>query len=187
MRFFNVAKIGVLSLCILLALPMLTGCANELLKNNDMISIDENWMAVMRNEDNFVYEIDMSVYVQKPLHSSTLSIVQEITIVDQQKIDNIITIIAESDAEYEALENSIDDYMADLNDRMETEVISISFFDIGLQRILRLCIYEDGYATVHKPAINDEGNEVWRHTFNLYFSENTYQMLKSVYDTEKIV
>ena len=185
MRKLNAARIGALLLCILLTLPMLTGCANELLEHDEMLLNEEEWIAVMKNENNFVYEIEMYVYVQKPLHSSTLSVVQEATIVDQQKIDNIITIIAESDAEYEALENSIDDFMADVNDRTEMEAISISFVDIGLQHILRLCIYEDGYATVHKPAINDEGNEVWKQTFNLYFSDNTYQMLKSVYDTEK--
>ena len=62
MRKLNVAKIGVLLLCILLALPMLTGCANELREQKDeeenkqeqLEQIKRKWNEVIHNETNDV-------------------------------------------------------------------------------------------------------------------------------------
>ena len=57
MRKLNAARIGVLLLCILLTLPMLTGCANELLEQEQneqelLEQIEDKWEAIIKNEND---------------------------------------------------------------------------------------------------------------------------------------
>ena len=70
MRIFNVAKTGMLLLCILLTLPMLIGCANELLENQELVQIAQEWESVIQNENCDIAKIRItSLVVQSPYSS----------------------------------------------------------------------------------------------------------------------
>ena len=195
MRIFNVAKIGVLLLCILLTLPMLTGCANELLEQKDdavikqeqLEQVEDKWDAVIENKDDYVAKIEISVYITQSMTSSTGMITQDITIDDSNIIDSLLSVLAMPEIEYEPFPSDVeqlDQYIDYVNSRAGKETVAISFFDKDGQKILRLLVYEDYLGSMYKPSINPSGYEVWEGVYYLTFSEQIFDLLKSIYDNE---
>lgn len=191
MRIFNVAKIGVLLLCILLTLPMLTGCANEEKKESPekQSVMEDEWRALISSEQSCVSKIEIGAYVAQPIHSSTAVIVQDIEVNDADHIHMMFDILEQRDVNFYDHAEYIEDYAAYLNSKAGMEVIRISFFDTENQGIIRVKVYADNTGEIYKIALNPVGEETWRLVYVAEFEQPIFDSVQSynnfVNDTEK--
>ncbi len=188
MRKLNVAKIGVLLLCILLALPMLTGCANELREQKDeeenkqeqLEQIKRKWNEVIHNKTNDVKKIEISVYEEKPNYSSQIQTTTIVEIEDAEQIASIIGILSSHEA---TIENSQGEQGDDTypNSRTGMEVIAIAFYGDQEQRKLKLKLYEDSVGGIFEPGLY-YGQEVWISSYRVIYEEQIFESLLEIYE-----
>jgi len=195
LRIFNVAKIGVLLLCILLVIPMMTGCANESFEQVDtevdeqelLVQVEKKWNAVIENIDGYVAKIEIAAYVSQSMASSFGVITQDITIEDSNVIDSLLAVFDMPEMKYEPFPSDVeqlDQYIKYMNSRAGKETISISFFDKDGQRILRLLMYEDNLGSLYTPSVTSAGDEAWQGVYYVSFSDQIFDLLKFIYDNE---
>ena len=181
MRKLNVAKIGALLLCILLALPMLTGCANEEKKGSPekQSVMEDEWRDLIGSEQIRVSKIEIGAYVAQPIHSSTAVIVQDIEVNDADHIHMMFDILEQRDVNFYDHAEYIEDYAAYLNSKAGMEVIRISFFDTENQGIIRVKVYADNTGEIYKIALNPGGEETWRLVYVAEFEQPIFDSVQS--------
>ena len=181
MRKLNVAKIGVLLLCILLTLPMLTGCADEEKKGSPekQSVMEDKWRDLLGSEQISVSKIEIGAYVAQPIHSSTAVIVQDIEVNDADHIHMMFDILEQRDVNFYDHAEYIEDYAAYLNSKAGMEVIRISFFDTENQGIIRVKVYADNTGEIYKIALNPGGEETWRLVYVAEFEQPIFDSVQS--------
>jgi hypothetical protein len=183
---FNVAKAGVLLLCILLALCALCGCANGAKSDasaQEFTAIHEKWEKVIHNDKGYVARIDIGSYVSQPIHSSTATVLNDVTIEQKEQFDSLLEILSNQTVEFKAVPTDLDTYMSYINSKAGKQMVSISFFDSNEQKILKINVYEDSTADIFEPAINPEEEEVWRCTCHAVFNEQIYETIKAEFSS----
>lgn len=178
MRIFNVEKIRGVLLCIILVLPLLTGCANECLENQELVQIEQKWEAVMQNKNNYVAKIEIASYVTHSLWSSEVSVIKYQSIEDPDDISSLIDLLKQQNVVFESIPGDIDGLTTHLETRKDLKTIQLLFLDSEGMIITGMCIYEDNNADIVK------GNTVTdpiTHTHFVSFSDQTFQKIQSVY------
>lgn len=184
MRKLNVAKIGVLLLCILLALPMLTGCADEEKKGSPekQSVMQDKWRDLLGSEQISVSKIEIGAYVAQPIHSSTAVIVQDIEVNDADHIHMMFDILEQRDVNFYDHAEYIEDYAAYLNSKAGMQMIQITFFDSENQGMIRVNVYADNSGDIFKLALNPGGKEVWRLAYVAEFEQPIFDSVQSYYN-----
>ena len=184
MRKLNVAKIGALLLCILLALPMLTGCANEEKKGSPekQSVMEDEWRDLIGSEQIRVSKIEIGAYVAQPIHSSTAVIVQDIEVNDADHIHMMFDILEQRDVNLYDHTDYIEDYSAYRNSQAGKQMIQITFFDSENQGMIRVNVYADNSGDIFKLALNPGGKEVWRLAYVAEFEQPIFDSVQSYYN-----
>lgn len=184
LRIYNVAKIGVLLLCILLTLPMLTGCANEEKKEptEKQSVIDDEWRTLIGSEQTCVSKIEIGAYVAQPIHSSTAVIVQDIEVNDDDHIHMLLDILEQRDINFYDHTDYIEDFSVYRNSKAGMEVIQITFFDSENQGMIRVNVYADNSGDIFKLALNPAGKEVWRFAYVAEFEQPIFDSVQTYYN-----
>ena len=149
MRIINVAKTGMLLLCILLTLPILTGCANELLENQELVQIAQEWESVIQNENCDIAKIRMTSLVAQSPYSSELSSAQNIILEDEGRIDAMIDILSNQQVVWDSMPKAVDDFFSYQETRYGKREIVLEFYDVEDRYLLRFCVFEDGFCEVY--------------------------------------
>jgi hypothetical protein len=184
LRIFNVAKIGVLLLCILLTLPMLTGCANEEKKGSPekQSVMEDEWRALIGSEQSCVSKIEIGAYVAQPVLSSTAVIVQDIEVNDANYIHMLLGILERRDVNFYDHNDYIEDFSAYRNSKAGMEMIQITLFDSENQGMIRVNVYADNSGDIFKLALNPGGKEVWRFAYVAEFEQPIFDSVQSYYN-----
>ena len=179
MRIFNVAKIGVLLLCILLTLPMLTGCANELRDNAKEASIEERWDAVMQNKDEYVSKIVIVSSVFYPYWSSEVSILSDRSIENTEEVHQVIEMFSHQEVSFDKLPDEMDGIHAYLESKDSQKYMQILFLDKQENIILGVCIYEDNSAAIVEGTTLSDGRT---YTYSANFSSLLFESIEAIYE-----
>lgn len=185
MRIFNVAKIGVLLLCILLVLPMMTGCANELreqkddaeIKQEQLEQIEQEWGAVMKNENDYVTKIEIRSYTHQPPTVVDIQPSQEKTCTDVDQIAEIIDLFESQEHSFENLPENEESFEAYSTSKYGKKVYAIVFFDSQDQKIMRITIYEDNNVEVYEPYPGG-----WQSVCIVRISKPIFETVKGFFD-----
>ena len=181
MRTLNIAKIGLLLLCVLLTLTMLTGCANEQNASAEISEMKEEWNALVSKEQTHVAKIEIGTYVSQPVTSSTAVIVQDIEVIDDNHIHMLLDILEQRDVSFYDHTGYIEDFAVYRNSKADMEVVQITFFDSENQGMIRVYVYADNTGEIYKLALNPVGEEVWRLSYVVEFEQPIFDSVQSYY------
>ena len=191
MRIFNVAKIGVLLLCILLVLPMMTGCANELReqKNDDEIKqeqleqIEQEWESVIQYENSDIAKIEIVSHVFQSPYSSTIQPSHVVTLVDKKQIDTVINALSNPDVSWKHAPNDSEELGSFYESHYGQQEIEVRFWNSNDQVLLKLNIYEDNTSFIcSQPEVISENHVKWHGKYWMIFPEDMFQ---SLYELQK--
>ena len=183
MRILNVAKIGVLLLCILLTLPTLTGCANELLENQELVQIEQEWESVIQNENCDIARIVIWSGEVQPVYSSTRKPSQQLSLNEKEQIDAVIYILSQPDVIWEHSHMDSEELRSFYKSRYGMQEMEFLFLDSDGQEFLRIELFEDNACFVYsQPEIISEGDVRWHKTHRMILSEDIFH---SLYELQK--
>ena len=197
MRIFNVAKIGVLLLCILLTLPMMTGCANDvpiiptlngcagaLLEPDEtkwekqelLEQVEKKWYAVITNEENLVAKVKITSYIPQP-PTIEFQPSQSEMYDDVEQINMIVDLLNDTELEFQNLPSDQESFDAHVSSQYGKETYAIGFYDSQDQKILRLKVNEDNVAEIYEPYSGG-----WKSVCIARFSVSIFDTIKGVFD-----
>ena len=191
MRAFNALKIGALALVMVLMLSMMAGCANNAaadqneqesnaIKSEELIHIEQEWDAVIRNEDNYVKRIDLAWRKDQSILGGVQH-VKAIHMEDQEDIDMILEIVSIESA-IKLLPQDQELYNEHKASRKGKDRITIAAYGDQDQRITYLAVFEDDVCVMYEPGWYGE-SEAWIDSCIVTFSEPIYKILKEIYDS----
>jgi len=179
LRIYNVAKIGVLLLCILLVLPMMAGCANELREQDKEVSIEQRWDAVMQNKDGYVSKIVIVSSVFYPFWSSDVSVLRDRSMENSEEIDQLIGTFRKQEVTFGSMPGEMDGIRAYMESKDSQECMEVLFLDKQENIILGVCIYEDNSAAIVEGTTLSEGRT---YTYSAEISSPLFEHVKTIYE-----
>ena len=168
-----------LLLCILLTLPMLTGCANELRDHAKEASIEERWDAVMQNKDEYVSKIVIVSSVFYPYWSSEVSILSDRSIENTEEVHQVIEMFRHQEVSFDKLPDEMDGIHAYLESKDSQKYMQILFLDKQENIILGVCIYEDNSAAIVEGTTLSDGRT---YTYSANFSSLLFESIEAIYE-----
>ena len=179
LRSYNVAKIGVLLLCILLVLPMMAGCANELREQDKEVPIEQRWDAVMQNKDGYVSKIVIVSSVFYPFWSSDVSVLRDRSMENSEEIDQLIGTFCKQEVTFGSMPGEMDGIRAYMESKDSQECMEVLFLDKQENIILGVCIYEDNSAAIVEGTTLSEGRT---YTYSAEISSPLFEHVKTIYE-----
>ena len=189
MKLSNLYRIGTPILVIILTLSVLVGCAYDAVANQnteeintiepeELIQIEQEWDAVLHNENHDVAKITISSRIQQPMYSSSINPSSLITVEDAEEIKLVIDYFSAQETTYNSMPSSLEDMQAYLNTRYGKKVIKIKFYDSQGKGIMEFSVYEDHVGELmYDPEILDETSCKWKQC-RLSFSGEIFTSLE---------
>ena len=181
MRIYNVAKIGVLLLCILLVLPLMTGCADDLVEKLELVQIKREWESIIQKENSDIAKIVIISGEVQPVYSSTFQSYHTMTLDEKEQIDAVIKILSEPDVSWEYSSNESEESTSFYESHYGMQEMEFCFFDSDGQAFLKINIYENNECCIYaQPEIISESHVRWHGYYRMIFSEDIYQSLNEL-------
>lgn len=186
MRMFNVAKAGVLLLCILLALCALCGCANgdeTVISKEELKEIEQNWDGVINNETGHITKIELRAYEVQPSYSSTIKPSRGLTVENESSINALLNALDCKKTKWKSMQLQSPEYKEYLNNTYGKQEISLLLYDSQNQLYMRIIVLEDNTGEIYyepKPLSGTNGY-LWDKYYFVTFSDNVYDALETVF------
>lgn len=181
MRTSDTAKIGALLLCMILVIPMLTGCANELLQKNEEQVLMEAWQEALDQGGDLFTQIRVQYVNVNPGEDSYP--VETVTITDEATVREVLDVFALSNITWESAEtddSSIDAYTSAISGK---DRLSVTFFDAQGNKLKKFTVAENNVGDYHDGwVMEDETTLRWIGFCRLTFTDQTYSTIKGIFD-----
>ena len=189
MKLSDLYRIGTPILIIILTLSVMVGCAYDAVANQnteeintiepeELIQIEQEWDAVLHNENHDVAKITISSRIQQPMYSSSMNPSSLITVEDAEEIKLVIDYFSAQETTYNSMPSSLEDMQAYLDTRYGKKVIKIEFYDSQGKGIMEFSVYEDHVGELlYDPEILDETSCKWKQC-RLSFSGEIFTSLE---------
>lgn len=186
MKLSNLYRIGTPILIIMLTLSVMVGCAYDAVANQnteeintiepeELIQVEQEWDAVIENENSRIAKINVILYVVQPPYSSTITPSQNITVDDSQEISVILGVLDNQKVTWEhmSFEESA------IKSNYGKKAIQLELFDAQGQRCMHIIVYDDNSGGIYyelEPL--SETAFSWKKYYYAKFEENVFASLK---------
>ena len=181
MRTSDAARIGALLLCMILAISMLTGCANRLLQKSEEQVLMEAWQEVLNDGENLVYQIEIKYVDAEPGKGSYP--VETVMITDSETVKEVRDVFALSNITWESAEtddSSIDAYTSAVSGK---DRLSVTFLDAQGNKLKKFTVAENNVGDyLDGWVMEDETTLRWIGFCRLTFTDQTYSTIKGIFD-----
>ena len=156
MKLSNLYRIGTPILIITLMLSMMAGCAYDAvsdqnaenpytIESEELIQVEQEWDAVIENENGRIAKIIAIVYVIQSPYSSTITPSQNITVDDSQEISAILGVLDNQKVTWEhmSFEKSA------IKSNYGKKAIQLELFDAQGQRCMQIIVALIGLHTTY--------------------------------------